>query len=147
MRQHVSFILKKYVIRCLAVHGTLPILTKWVAKWQIIFTFGHHSHSSSDMETPVWIVSFIRRGWLKPILTLVHIRVSLTSSYIHTCKLMRGEKGNNGERGASGYFFWVSTPHPRCLMTPQSFYNYGLLIVLTANLNNNNHFKKKRSSE
>jgi len=29
-------------------------------------------------------------------------------------------------------------------MTPQSFYNDSLLIVLTANLNNNNkHFKKK----
>jgi len=60
---------------------------------------------------------------------------------------MRGEKGDNGGGGA-GDFFVVSTPHPRCLMTPQSFYNYGLLIVLTANLNNNNkHFKKKRSSE
>jgi len=46
--------------------------------------------------------------------------------------------------GAGGFFVVVSTPHPRCLMTPQSFYNYGLLIVLTANLNKNNkHFKKK----
>jgi len=33
----------------------------------------------------------------------------------------------------------VATPHPRRLMTPQSFYNYGLLIVLTAKLNK--HFK------
>jgi len=45
--------------------------------------------------------------------------------------------------GAGDFFVVVSTPHPRCLMTPQSFYNYSLLIVLTANLNNNKHFKKK----
>jgi len=49
-------------------------------------------------------------------------------------------------RGGAGDFFpsLFATPHPRRLMTPQSFYNYSLLIVLTANLNTKNkHFKKK----
>jgi len=58
---------------------------------------------------------------------------------------MRGEKG---DKGGAGDFFFVTKSHPRYLMKPQSFknYNYGHFIVLTTNLNNDNkQFKNKRS--
>jgi len=48
--------------------------------------------------------------------------------YIHTSKLMRGEKGDNGGGGA-GDFFFFTTPHPRCLK-PQTFRTTTTVILL-----------------